>query len=108
MLKPRRENNDATRASTPGLSSTSTDRVWVWTFISAPRASARRSSGVPLVALVVEQRPDALGRLDLVVAHACGHHGPDLRIGADDEVDHHGPVVDRPRLVDDVLNVFGT
>ena len=29
MLKPRRENSDATRASTPGLSSTSTDRVCV-------------------------------------------------------------------------------
>ena len=28
ILKPRRENSDATRASTPGLSSTSTDRVW--------------------------------------------------------------------------------
>ena len=28
MLKPRRENRPETRASTPGLSSTSTDRVW--------------------------------------------------------------------------------
>jgi hypothetical protein len=28
MLKPRRLNSDATRARTPGLSSTSTERVW--------------------------------------------------------------------------------
>ena len=29
MLKPRRENSDETRASTPGLFSTSTDSVWL-------------------------------------------------------------------------------
>ena len=28
MLNPRRENSDETRASTPGLFSTSTDNVW--------------------------------------------------------------------------------
>jgi len=33
MLKPRRENSAATRASTPGLSSTSTDSVCVFAFI---------------------------------------------------------------------------
>lgn len=33
MLKPRRENSAATRASTPGLSSTNTDNVCVFGLI---------------------------------------------------------------------------
>ena len=43
---------------------------------------------------IVEQRTNSAGRLDLVVTHACGHHRPHLRVGADDEVDHHRAVVD--------------
>ena len=100
MLKPRRENSDATRASTPGLSSTSTDRVCVasccWCHQACP------SFGI------VEQRADSAGGLDLVIAGARGHHRPHLRVGADDEVDHHRAVVDRPRLVDHVVDVFVT
>src|SRR6478752_524982 len=42
MLNPRRENNDETRASTPGLFSTSTDNVWRVTATSAPRTGSWR------------------------------------------------------------------
>src|ERR1700761_6627233 len=120
MLNPRRENSAATRASTPGLSSTSTDNVCVFgdAFIcAAPPAlfgshcavdRRRRASGVSLVTFVVEERTNAAGGLDLVVAGSGGNHRPHLRVGADDEVDHHRPVVDRPCLVNDVDDVFCT
>src|SRR5258705_9447571 len=122
MLKPRRENRDATRASTPGLSSTSTDSVCVLTVLMPRlpldpvlgRSSLRSSlalvfgsSGVPFFG-VVEQRADTLCCLNLVVAGACGDHRPHLRVGADDEVDHHPAVIDGARLFDDILDVFGT
>src|ERR1700753_3775688 len=107
MLKPRRENSAATRASTPGLSSTSTDNVWVFVapiICAAPPQNyvlhrRRRASGMPF-GFVVEQRGDPTSGLDLVVAGAGGHHRPNLRVGADDEVDHHRPVVDGACLVD--------
>src|ERR1700722_10400805 len=65
------------------------------------------TSSVPFFR-IVEQRPDSLCRLDLIVACARGHHRPHLGVGADDEVDHHRAVVDLPGLPDDVLDVFGT
>src|SRR5579875_538634 len=121
MLNPRRENSAATRARTPGLSSTSTDRVWVgdavdplicaapshWRRSCGARSRRRRASGVAFV-LVVEERADAPGGLDFVVAGSRGDHRPYLRVGADDEVDHHRAVVDGPGRVDDVDDVFLT
>src|SRR5258705_7857287 len=122
MLSPRRENRDATRASTPGLSSTSTDSVCVLTVL-IPRLPLARvlarsslrsspalvfgSSRVPFLG-IVEQRANSLCRLNLVVAGACGHHRPHLRVGADDEVDHHRAVVVLTGLPDHILDVFGT
>src|SRR5262245_37162457 len=102
MLKPRRENSDATRASTPGLSSTSTDSVCVGidplVAISIFRSSRKRSYGASRSSRkrssrmtffwIVEQRADPAGGLDLVVAGACGDHRPHLGVGADDEIDH--------------------
>src|SRR5262249_34814086 len=119
MLKPRRENSAATRASTPGLSSTSTDSVCVLgnpLICAAPPVlfgshcpvdRRRRASRVPF-GFVVEQRADATGGLDFVIAGAGRHHRPDLRVGADDEVDHHRAVVDRAGLVDHVDDIFRT
>src|ERR1700761_8365450 len=119
MLNPRRENSAATRASTPGLSSTNTERVCVVVdpvICAAPPAlfgsrcpvdRRRRASRVPFDS-VVEQRADATGGLNLVVRGPGGHHRPHLRVGADDEVDHHRTVVDRPGLVDHVDHVFLT
>src|SRR5947209_9975407 len=120
MLNPRRENNAATRASTPGLSSTSTERVCVvvdpavmcaapsrWRRSCGARSGRRRASGVPFDS-VIEERADAASSLDLVVRGPGGHHRPHLRVGADDEVDDNRTVVDRPSLVDHVDDVFLT
>src|SRR6478609_3008573 len=116
ILNPRRENSDATRASTPGLSSTSTLNVCVLTVVM-PRLPVARPSlrsslalvfGCSCVSLfwIVEQRADSLCRLDFVVAGARGDHRPHLGVGADDEVDHHRTVVDLAGLLDDGLDVF--
>src|SRR5580693_6171323 len=115
MLNPRRENSAATRASTPGLSSTNTDNVCVFVdpviCAAPPHRYAlllrQRASRVPF-GFVVEERADALGGLDLVVAGSGCNHWPHLRVGADDVVDHHRPVVDRACLVDHVDDVFFT
>ena len=45
MLNPRRENNDETRARTPGLFSTSTDNVWRVTATSTPRSNGLAGGG---------------------------------------------------------------
>ena len=45
MLNPRRENNDETRASTPGLFSTRTDNVWRVTATFTPWDGAGRVGG---------------------------------------------------------------
>src|SRR5271156_5730156 len=117
MLNPRRENSAATRASTPGLSSTNTERVCVLgdpVICAAPPAlfgshcpvdRRRRASGVSF-GFVVEERANAAGSLDLVVAGSGGNHGPHLGVGADDEVDDHRPIVDRPCLGNDVCYIF--
>src|SRR3978361_1405686 len=120
MLNPRRENNAATRASTPGLSSTNTERVCVvvdpavicaapsrWHRSCGARSGRRRASGVSFDS-VVEERADAASSLDLVVRGAGGHHRPHLRVGADDEVDDNRTVVDRPSLGDQVAHIFPT
>src|SRR5206468_12825407 len=86
MLKPRRLNSDATRARTPGLSSTSTERVWVVAMSDH------------LVAVVVGA--GVTRRQDLVVAGAGRHHRPHHRVLTDDEVDDDGHVVDRHGLHD--------
>src|SRR5215475_12739107 len=82
MLKPRRLNSPDTRARTPGLFSTRTDSVWVVIcslIRSALRASAHRhvrSAPRSLTLslhdahslVLVEDRPDSPGGLDVVVA----------------------------------------
>src|SRR5690606_15368064 len=90
---------------TPGLSSTSTDSVWVM-LIYRLRSSRKHSSGVPL--FVVEQRSDTACGLDLIIAGACGHHRPHLGIGADDDLAHRRPAVDGARLADDVCHILAT
>src|ERR1700677_1254151 len=119
MLNPRRENSAATRASTPGLSSTSTDKGCVvvdplicaapshWRRSCGARSGRRRASGVPL-GFVVEQRTNAAGGLNLVVAGPGGHHRPHLRVGDDDEIDDHRAVVDRPGLGNDACHISCT
>src|SRR4051794_37254594 len=91
MLKPRRLNSDATRASTPGLSSTSTESVWVVAISDH------------LVAVVVG--PGVPGGQDLVVARAGRDHRPHHRVLADDEVHDDGHVVDCHRLLDRRVHV---
>src|SRR5690606_29766116 len=93
MLNPRRENSPATRASTPGLFSTSTDNVCL--FIPTSQV------------VVVEDRADSPRGHDFVVAGAGGHHRPHHGVLADHEVDHHWGVVDRHRLVDDGVHILG-
>src|SRR6185436_18665837 len=70
MLNPRRENSPATRARTPGLFSTRTDKVCL-------------VIGVSLQVVVVEGGPHVAGEHDLVVAGARGHHRPDHGVLAD-------------------------
>src|ERR1044072_8157933 len=89
MLKPRRENRPATRASTPGLFSTRTDRVWLLTGVRL-----LGDVGLGRHVVLVEQRPDAPHGHDLVVALARGDHRPHLGVLADHEVDHNRAVVD--------------
>src|SRR5690349_10969112 len=106
MLKPRRENRAAMRASTPGLFSTSTDRVCL--LMSAVLSGSlvavlgllRR-----LVLLAVPLRRRVLRHLDRVVAHAGRHHRPDHRVAVDDEVDHDRDVVDLHGLADRLVDV---
>src|SRR5687768_8221308 len=88
MLKPRRANRLATRASTPALFSTRTTSVW-W------RASVpgRRDISVPSLAL------RRVGD-DLVVGQAGGNHRVHLLAGVGAEVDDHGAVVDLVGLLD--------
>src|SRR6185437_3394838 len=96
MLKPRRLNSPDTRASTPGLFSTSTDRVWI--DIGLPFWVNKSDAGV-------EVRPDAAGRLDLVVGRSGRHHRPDHGVLADGEVHHHRLVVDGHRLGDGGIDI---
>ncbi len=58
--------------------------------------------------VVVEQRPDAPGRHDFVVARSGSDHRPHLCVGGDDEVDHDRLVVDGLRLTDRSLDIFFT
>src|SRR5687768_9870903 len=77
MLKPRRANSPATRVSRPGLFSTR--RLSTWLGICS--------------GLLIERRRVVLRVLHVAVADALGHHRPHHRVGAHDEVDHHGAVV---------------
>src|SRR3712207_5944360 len=93
MLNPRRLNSAETRARTPDLFSTRTEKVW------------RGICSLPSDLVVAEDRAHVARGQDLVVAGAGGDHRPHLGVGADDEVDHHGGVVDRHRLLDDRVDV---
>src|SRR5215207_5189798 len=116
MLKPRRMNRLETRASTPGVFSTKTDKVWEvmvslpvrldeWRGSrehmrkSAPGHGSRAVGGASKV-LVVEVGSQVTGDLDRVVARAGVDHGPDHRVALDDEVHHDGTVGDRHGLLD--------
>src|SRR3954447_23692272 len=92
MLNPRRLNRLATRARTPGLSSTRTERV------CRVRAMSDHPVAVPV-------GPRVAGREDLVVARAGRHHRPHHRVLADDEVDDAGRVLDRHGLLDRRVDV---
>src|SRR3954454_15280978 len=93
MLNPRRANSAATRVRTPGRFSTSTDRVCL--LIGRPSL------------LAVPRRGHPPRELDVVVAHAGGHHRPDHRIPVDDEVDDDRHVVDGHGLLDRGIDVLG-
>src|SRR5262249_21156019 len=109
MLNPRRLNSPDTRASTPGLFSTSTERVWVVMIASFPIAPDFVVCGERILRdrflVLVEGRPDAPGCLDVVVARAGGHHRPHHRVLADGEVDDDRGVVYRHRLLDGAVHV---
>src|SRR5215472_3005278 len=90
MLKPRRENRPAIRTRTPGLFSTSTDKVCFVTFL--------------LLAVPVGRQ--AARELDVVVACAGRDHRPHHGVVVDDEVDDHRLVVDRHGLLDHRVHVF--
>src|SRR3954452_2423620 len=83
MLNPRRANSDDTRASTPALFSTSTERMW-W------------REAVTSVAALAHCRAED----DLVVRRPGGDHRVDLLPPVDPELDDHGPVVDGVGLLD--------
>src|SRR4051812_18435692 len=104
MLNPRWENRPETRASTPGLFSTRTHSVW--TVISVLATFRDGFRGLHRHLVVVEQRPDAPDRHDLVVAGAGRDHRPHLGILPHDEVDHDGAVVDFHRAADGGVDVF--
>src|SRR5689334_14632007 len=89
MLKPRRENSPAIRTRTPGLFSTSTDKVCLVIGRTSPvgRHAARE--------------------LDVVVGRAGRHHGPDHGVPVDDEVDHDRAVVDLHGPLDGLVHVGG-
>src|SRR6476620_8027460 len=113
MLNPRRENRPAMRASTPGLFSTSTDRVCLLIPLRslcspdarAPVLAPLRSSRASLLAL--PHRGHAPSRLDLVVAHAGRDHRPHHRVAVHHEVHDHGHVVDLHRLGDRGVDLVG-
>src|SRR3954453_17714734 len=94
MLKPRRENSPAMRASTPGLFSTRTESVCL--------LKTRR-----LQVVVVELRCHVARELDVVVAGAGRDHRPHHCVAVHPEVDHHRHVVDLHRLVDRRVDVAG-
>src|SRR6266550_7068365 len=91
MLNPRRLNSPATRASTPGLFSTSTDSVCL--LMESDR-------------ILVEDGAHAARRQDLVVTGAGRNHRPHLGVLADHEVDHHRGVVHRHRLLNRRVDVL--
>src|SRR3954454_2245053 len=87
ILTPRREKRLATRASTPGLFSTSTDSVC-------------------LDIVVVPTGRDVASDLDVVVARTSRDHLPHHRVVVYDEVDHDRCVVDGHRSLDRVVDVL--
>src|SRR5918912_43190 len=93
MLKPRREKRPETRASTPGLFSTSTDSVCLVIVGSWSQL------------VVVEVRAHVPGEHDLVVAGAGRDHGPHHGVLADREVDDHRLVVDGHRGLDGGVHI---
>src|SRR3954468_18137424 len=83
MLNPRRANSDDTRARTPALFSTSTERMW-W-----------REAATSVAALAHCRAED-----DVVVGRAGGDHRVDLLRPVNPKVDDHRPVVDGVGLLD--------
>src|SRR5215213_9858144 len=116
MLKPRRLNRPAIRASTPGLFSTSTERVCLL-IAAAPALRERRRRGSRAVGatnvvawsqvVLIELGREVSRVLDLVVAGAGGDHRPDHGVAVHAEVDDDGDVVDLHRLGDGCVDVLG-
>src|SRR5947209_808957 len=89
MLKPRRANRPATRTSTPGLFSTSTDSVCLVIGGTSP-------VGI-----------EAALELEVVVGRAGPDHAPDHGVPVDDEVDHDRAVVYLHGPLDGLVDVAG-
>src|SRR5271165_6593041 len=89
MLKLRRANSPAILTRTPGLFSTSTDRVCLVIVAASPvgRQAARE--------------------LDVVVAGASRDHGPDHGVPVHDEVHHDRTVLDGHGPLDHLVHVGG-
>src|ERR1700730_12702837 len=89
MLKLRRANSPAILTRTPGLFSTSTDKVCLVIVVASPvgRQAARE--------------------LDVVVAGAGRDHGPDHGVPMHDEVHHDRAVVDGHGLLHHLVHVGG-
>src|SRR5580704_11851657 len=107
MLKPRRANSPAILTRTPGLFSTSTDkvcRVMLPLLFWRPYASARRARSFGSSSPVGRQ---AARELDVVVAGAGRDHGPDHGVPVHDEVHHDRAVVDGHGPLDDLVHVGG-
>src|SRR5680860_160235 len=115
MLKPRRLNSPAMRASTPGLFSTRTESVCVlivrtpwfralrdahFARSSGTNARCARSSTSGSQVVLLELGRQVAGVLDVVVGGACGDHRPHHRVALDPEVDDDRHVVYLHCLVD--------
>src|SRR5699024_1885266 len=91
MLNPRRVNRLATRASTPGVFSTRTERV-CWLTARPPRCaewSTQTPCSLRSQLVLLELGRHVARDLDVVVAGASRNHRPHHGVPVHDEVDHH-------------------